>query len=242
MRKLVLLFAAGLLFALPSVVSADVITIQAPKTAPNQGSGGPNQFNLDHHDAYTWRIAGIDLTGRSITSATLTFHNISNWDTHANMLFVHLLDTARSFSSANGTHSATVNGVTSFQDAPANQVPVIDINDDFAGARFLSNPLVDPGTGNTFLTAQSFTTTGGDFVYTFTASQLQILSTYFLNGSDIAFGFDPDCHFWNDGITFSFTTAPTATPEPTTLALLGTGLAGLYYRRKRKQQKTHLVN
>ena len=119
MRKLVLLFAAGLLFALPSVVSADVITIQAPKTAPNQGSGGPNQFNLDHHDAYTWRIAGIDLTGRSITAATLTFHNISNWDSHANMLFVHLLDTARSFSSANGTHSATVNGSGGSGEEPA---------------------------------------------------------------------------------------------------------------------------
>ena len=136
MRKLVLLSAAGLLFVVPSVVSADVITIQAPGTAANQGSGGPNQFNLDHHEAYTWRIAGIDLTGKSITGATLTFHNISN----------------------------------------------------------------------------------------------------------CAFGFDPDCHFWNNGITFSFTTAPTATPEPTTLALLGTGLAGLYYRCKRKQQKTHLIN
>ena len=136
MRKLVLLFAAGLLFALPSVVSADVITIQAPKTAPNQGNGGANQFNLDHHEAYTWRIAGLDLTGRSIASATLTFHNISN----------------------------------------------------------------------------------------------------------CAFGFDPDCHFWNDGITFSFTTCPTPTPEPATLALLGTGLAGLYYGRKRKRQKAHLVN
>src|SRR5437016_7258156 len=175
-------------------------------------------------------------------SATLTFHNISNWDSHANMLFAHLLDTARSFSSANGTRSATVNGVTSFQDAPANQVPVIDINDDFAGARFLNNPLVGPGTGNTFLTAQSFTTTGGDFVYTFTESQLQVLSAYFLNGSDVAFGFDPDCHFWNDGITFSFTTAPTATPEPTTLALLGTGLAGLYYSRKRKKQQAQIIN
>jgi len=229
-RKLVLLFAAGLLFALPSVVSADVITIQAPKTAPNQGSGGANQFNLDHHDAYTWRIAGIDLTGKSITGATLTFHNISNWDKNANMLFIHLLDTAKN------------QGVASFQDAPANQAPVIDINDDFAGTRLANNPLVAPGTGNTFLTQHSFTTTPQDFVYTFTSSQLQILSTYFLNGSDVAFGFDPDCHFWNDGITFSFTTAPTATPEPTTLALLGTGLAGLYYRRKRKQQKTHLIN
>jgi hypothetical protein len=57
-----------------------------------------------------------------------------------------------------------------------------------------------------------------------------------MNGGNIAFGFDPDCHFWNDGIVFSFTTKPTATPEPTTMVLLGTGLAGLYYNRKRKKQ------
>ncbi len=95
MRKLFLLFAAVILIGLPTVASADTITFQAPTTAPNQGSGGPNQFDLDHHMAYTWRIGGVNLAGKSITSATLTFHNISNWDRNPNMLFIHLLDTAR---------------------------------------------------------------------------------------------------------------------------------------------------
>lgn len=229
MRKLILLLAALVLIGLPAVASADTVTFQAPATGANQGLGGAKQFDLDHHMAYTWRIGGVDLTGKSITSATLTFRNIRNWDSNKNMLFIHLLDTAKNA------------GVGSFQDAPATQVPVIDINDDFAGQRYLSNPLVAAGTGNTFLTQQSFSTTGTDFVYTFTADQLKVLSTYFLNGSDIAFGFDPDCHFWNDGISFSFTTAPTATPEPATLALLGTGLAGMYYRRKRQQQKARAI-
>src|ERR1700730_5776273 len=162
--KLFLMFAAVILIGLPTVASADTVTFQAPITAPNAGNGGPKQFDLDHHSAYTWRIGGVNLAGHSITSATLTFRNISNWDTNKNMLFIHLLDTAKNA------------GVASFQDAPANQIPVIDINDDFAGQRYLNNPLVASGTGNTFLTQQEFSTTGRDFVYTFTADQLRVLS------------------------------------------------------------------
>jgi hypothetical protein len=56
-----------------------------------------------------------------------------------------------------------------------------------------------------------------------------------MNDANIAFGLDPDCHFWNNGITFTLTTTPTSVPEPTTLALLGTGLAGFYLRRRRNK-------
>jgi PEP-CTERM motif len=228
LKKLFLLIAAITLIGLPSTVFADTFSFQAPATAANAGSGGANQVDLDHHSAYTWRIDNVNLNGKTITGAKLTFTNISNWDRNANMLFVHLLDTARN------------SGIRSFVDASGSPVPVTQILDNFDGALFNSNPLVAAGTGNTFLTSRSFTMTPTTFVYNFTADQLKVLNTYFLNGNNVAFGFDPDCHFWNNGIKFEFTTTDTV-PEPTTMILLGTGLAGFYLKRRRRNATTNPV-
>jgi hypothetical protein len=157
----------------------------------------PTLNNLDHHCAYTWRIDNINLGGATITGATLTFNHIANWDNNANMLFIHLLDTAK------------YSGVRSFIDASGAPVPDNQIADNFAAPRVSSNPLVASGTANTFLTSHSFTMTPVTFTYTFTAAQLAALQTYITHGKNIAFGFDPDCHYFNNGVTFAFTVPET---------------------------------
>lgn len=178
--------------------------------------------DLDHHSLYTWRLD--NLPNVTILSAKLSFDNIRNWDTNTNKLHLHLLDTAINA------------GVASFIDDLTGSTPVTDLTDDFSNARFhndqlnLRGPwLVAPGTGDVKLAAPSFTTTATDYDYTFNANKLGTLNTFRQNGNDIAIGFDPDCHYFNDGISFTITfDLPQASPVPEVSAFVPlTGILGL---------------
>ncbi len=217
-RTILALCAAALL------VSSAQATVTSLSFAPS-----PSDMNdLDHHLAYTWRIDNINLSGLAVTGATLSITNISNWDTNPNVLHLHLLD------------SAINPGVASFVDDPSGSTPATDLTDDFISSRYHNSAgwLVKNGTADTFLADPQFTTTGVNYSLNLNASQLQTLTAYIANGNDVAFGLDPDCHFFNDGIKFTMNLSPV--PEMDALYPIMSLIAAIAFthvlRRRRSAQ------
>jgi len=70
-----------------------------------------------------------------------------------------------------------------------------------------------------------------DITYDFDPFEIATLNTYVTDGN-FGLGFDPDCHYYNNGITLNIETAPV--PIPTTILLLGSGLLGFGLLSRRK--------
>lgn len=141
--------------------------------------------DLDHYQAYRW---GFDVAlpeDEEVVSASLTIFNIRNWDNNPNVLYIHLLDWTQL-----GVRQATDNEGG---------------GDYFATYGYPHTPLV---------TYQNLPTTAQTLVYDFTPAQVSALNSYLADGR-IGLGFDPDCHFYNDGVQLTVTT-----PEPAAWALL----------------------
>src|SRR4030095_454724 len=234
LKTIIPLAAAFAMLLLPATALADTFTFTTSATAANSNSsnnnpnnsnyqGGSGQFDLDHTKAYTWKINNISVpAGQTILSASITFKNIANWDTNANRVFVHLLNTANN------------NGIASIVD---------NANDSSISAYFGGSNSLGPALGvdNIKLFERSFNMVGQggyvaqNYTYNLDAAQLAKLAAFIASNNNIAFGFDPDCHYWNNGIVFTVVPGPWI-PEPVSMVLLGTGLAGIYVSRRPREQ------
>ncbi|MBN1577973.1 MAG: PEP-CTERM sorting domain-containing protein [Chitinispirillaceae bacterium] len=193
----------------------DVITI-------NGGDLG----DLDHYYASLWRIdlneyVHLD-ADETITGATLYFDNITDWKDEPNdILWVNMVD-------PNYMHGA--NSVTRYWDHqnPANY---FSVNRRQYSATSLVGTWSDPNSVGT----------ADDISFDLDLSTLLAYGAHNDNnpmtddiGGWIGFGFDGDCHYWNDGVRLVITTETASVPEPTLLSLLGCGLAGLVLVRRKK--------
>ncbi len=87
------------------------------------------------------------------------------------------------------------------------------------------------GKGPLLVTYTNLNTTPRDLFYTFTSTQLTSLNTYAADGR-FALGFDPDCHFFNDGVSLDVTVSQPV-PEPATMAIMGIGAVAVMLKRRR---------
>lgn len=187
-----------LMLAMAGMAGANIYTLQPPPS-PNH-----DLWDLNHDNYYAWKITPSELnlsSGEIITGASLFFDNIENWDSQLNTLYVSLLS-GDDLSFAGEVFIGTDN-----EGAGDNVL-----------ADFIGLPLV---------TFENLPDWPQDLTYNFTAGDVAALNVFATDGV-FGIGFDPDCHFWNDGITLSIETVP----EPATCLLLGLG-ALLAKRRKR---------
>lgn len=226
MKKLALL---ALIVCLVTGQSAwAIVNAQSYTFSPNPA----NLQNLEHAYYYSWGIQA-DLNASDIVGARLTIDNINDWQVESNdHLFVHMLDTAPTLSnriSSNVTRGTDNEGG----------------GDRFAGQGTL---LVDYSDTNDYTERvrvgwwwQTITRNPAeDLIYDLTATDLISLRGFLADG---AFGlaFDPDCHYYNDGISFTIYTQPHETvppvvPEPATGALMLIGMGGMAAVRRLRRR------
>ncbi|MCE5229893.1 PEP-CTERM sorting domain-containing protein [bacterium] len=190
-----------------------------------------NLQDLDHSYYYSWGIqANIDAS--SIVGARLTINDINDWQIESNdRLYVHMFDEAPVLSTR---ISSNVTRGTDYEGG----------GDRFAGQGSLLFTYTDDNDYTQWQRINGWWrqvsyNPAEDLIYDFSMQDLSTLRMFLANGG-FGFGFDPDCHYNNCGISFTIYTENTPTtpvvPEPATGALMLIGLGGMAgYRRLRSR-------
>ena len=222
------------------------------------------EINLGAGDLY-----GNVIDTSKIIGADLIFYDLYNWDDNYNILHVSALnpnDTTGTYSpeSTYTVNSGNNQGKVSVYNDRGGDTDTVDYfaTYGFTGAellfqienldnvdRYENNPLIvalNKSSSTEEITIDDnqdyydYSYFGDDALLTMKANTLGKLTSY-ISGNILTLGFDPDCHFYNNGIKLKLYTDDTppgtpgdAVPEPGTLLLFGIGLMGISsFSRKR---------
>lgn len=166
-----------------------------------------NLGSLAHAENYAWRILWSPAAGEMITGAELTIRNIDNWafEPNANWLRIYLLDTPPT----NGRRS----GATVWT--------------------WTDNELKDNWKGKGDWIATYTDNSRGKETLVYDLGQMALLdnlSEYAADGV-FGFGFDPDCHYYNDGVCLKITTAAVPEPPSGLVVFLATAIGAARFRK-----------
>ncbi|MBL9205310.1 MAG: VPDSG-CTERM sorting domain-containing protein [Opitutaceae bacterium] len=213
--------ALGLL-AVVSTASAGMYTF-----TPNPSDLG----DLDHHTAVAWGITGTAglqsqlASGYRISGATICIENIWDWKVEQDKLFINLLDDPKT-------------GVRTYSDNTNDNV----LSNFFTASNSSSSSRWN---GQSLLTTWTDPKGGSngafaiDYTYNFGSADLALLTSYLSdptasNRAAFGLGFDPDCHYYNDGIKLIIYTEKISIPDAgSTVLMLGLGLGALVAIRRR---------
>jgi hypothetical protein len=216
LRNVVFIFLA--VFVLNTLAYADILYYPLhPHPA--------DVYDLTHQNYYIWKVNLSILTGRTIASASLFIDNINDWQIETtDKLYISLLSKSEMNSAVTDNHMTRAFGSDIFQGTDNENVgnalsgygQVLTVYEDENEYQNTYHQWINPAE---------------DFTCNFSEAQVALLNSYTTtNKYEFGIGFDPDCHYYNDGVKLCYVTTSTV-PEPATIALLSLG--GLVLFRKK---------
>ncbi len=197
-----------------------VMAIVLSIAAPSMATFTPDPIDLwglPHQLYFTWGIDFVVPEGEEITECVLVFDDIYDWlPGEPDHLYIHLLDNPAS----------GVNWTADYQSG----------GDNFYGMGVPIDDWSDPNGGSSGATdlIYVFSTLPGSTAGTTLLDDLKVYAeTYEAGMANFGFGIDPDCHYYNEGISCTITTTPVI-PAPGAILLGSIGVVLVGWLRSRR--------